>query len=201
MLPIVYAEYKKHIVLRSDLWLIRLLAMTATTWVIAYVLSSYTLYSNSQAIFLSGYTLQIIAFILGLICFFRWLHLVMGGSCFRNFQMKISQLSMPEFSSFVFITAMILYFVSLQAWNNCQQDFRWKKRRESTLVFYVVAALFFNFAILGARNVLDIISLLFEVFSVLLLLSSRSWSHHPYVGRDEYETAELEANFRPPCVA
>ena len=163
MLPIVYAEYQKHIVLRSDLWLIRLLAMTATTWVIAYVLSSYTLYSNSPAIFFSGYILQIIAFILGLSCFFRWLHLVMGGSCFRSFQMKISQLSMPEFSSFVFITAMILYFASVQVWNNGQQDFHWKKRRESTLVFYVVAALFFNLAILGACNVLDYISLLFEV--------------------------------------
>ena len=171
--------------------------MTVTAWVIAFVLSSYTLYSNSPAIFITSYALQIGAFILGLSCFFRWLQLVMGSTRFRDFPKKISELSMPEFSSLVYITATILYFVAIQVWNTCQQDIRWQTLMESTLGYYAVAALFFNFALLGAHTKPYFMSLL----SVKLRFFSGSWSDHPHVGRNKYEAAELEANFRPPCVA
>lgn len=149
----MYAEYRKHLVLSSDPWLIRLLTMTAASWTTAFVLNSYTLYSNSQAIVITSYILNICALIFGLSCFFRWSLLVTGNYCICDYRVKISQLSMPEFSSLVYITSTIVYFVSIHVWNTCQQDFRWQTRRESTLVYYAIAALFFNFALLGERNI------------------------------------------------
>ena len=153
----MYSEYSKHLVLSSDPWLIRLLAMTVAAWAIAFVLSSYTLYSNSEAIVITSYMLNFCALIFGLSCFFRWSLLVTGSYCIFDYRAKISQLSMPEFSSLIYITATIFYFISIQVWNICQQDFRWQTRLESTLVFYAVAALFFNFALLGTHNILYIL--------------------------------------------